>query len=398
MKAMPDLSSSNSPSPTGPSALNLIGAAPPPGGWRVRLLDLSVRDPDFRAALLDAVGRVLDHGRFILGPEHDEFERAVADWCGRKWCVGVGSGTDALYLALRALDLGPGDEVITTPLTWVATTNAIVLTGATPVFADVDSDFNIDPGRIEALIGPRTRAIVPVHFTGRMCDMAAIAAIARDNGLRLVEDAAQSFGAEYRGKPAGGFGDVACFSMNPMKVFNAFGEAGAVVTDDEALRDRLASLRYAGTINKEDCHWPSINGRLDTVQAAMMLVNLPRVRDRIAARQRVAARYTAALGNVVGCPRAKDGFRHSWYSYTIVAERRDALKAFLAEKGVETKIQHPLLTPHHAAYRGKFTVDIPNAEHLVRRILCLPLHEDLGDDDIAYVADCVRAFYEGDRP
>lgn len=370
-------------------------AAPSAGAIRVPYLDLSVDDPEFRERLLAAVGRVLDHGRFIMGPEHDEFEARIAAYCGRRHCVGVGSGTDAVYLALRALDIGPGDEVITTPMTWVATTNAVVLCGATPVFADIGEDLNIDAGRIEAAITRRTKAILPVHFTGQMCDMDAIMEIADRHGIALVEDAAQAFGARDHDRPAGSFGRVACFSMNPMKVFNAFGEAGAVVTDDDAIAERLRSLRYAGTINKEDCHEPSINGRLDTIHAAMMLVNLDYLDGKIAHRRLVADKYRDALAGVVDCAREKDGFFHSYYCFTLFAARRDALRKHLLSKGIETKIQHPLLMPQHTAYRERFKADVPVAERMVRRIICVPAHEDVSDDDIAFVSGAVREFYDG---
>jgi len=364
---------------------------------KVPFLDLSVKDEALKAELLEAVDRVLSHGRFILGPEHDEFERAVAERCRRRHAVGVGSGSDALFLALRALEIGPGDEVITTPLTWVATTNAIVLNGATPVFVDVRDDLNIDPGLIEAAITKRTKAILPVHFTGQCCDMAAILEVAEKHGVAVIEDAAQAFGATYGGRPAGSFGRLACFSMNPMKVFRGYGEAGAVATDDDALKERLTSLRYAGTVNKEDCHWPSINGRLDTLQAAMLLVNLRHIDGKIEARRRVAESYDRLLDSIVSCPIENPACRHTYYSYTIACDGRDALMAFLLARGVETKIQHPFLMPHHAAYRGKFKASIPVAERLVRRILCIPNHEDMTAEDIAYVAGGIKDYVAGER-
>jgi len=362
---------------------------------KIPFLDLSIKDEALRAELLEAVGRVLSHGRFILGPEHDEFERAMEKRCRRRHAVGVGSGSDALFLALRALEIGPGDEVITTPLTWVATTNAIVLNGATPVFVDVRDDLNLDAGLIEAAITKRTKAILPVHFTGQCCDMDAILEVAERHGIPVIEDAAQAFDATYKGRPAGSFGRLACFSMNPMKVFRGYGEAGAVVTDDDALKERLASLRYAGTVNKENCHWPSINGRLDTLQAAMLLVNLRHIDGKIEARRRVAKDYDDLLGGIVDTPTRNPRCRHTYYSYTVGCDDRDALKEFLLARGVETKIQHPFLMPYHAAYRGKFKADIPVAERLVKRILCIPNHEDMTADGIAYVADCISDFVTG---
>ena len=364
----------------------------PPGTMEIPYLDLSIKDPALKAELMEAVERVLDHGRFILGPEHQQFEEEVAGYCHRRFAAGVGSGTDALYLSLRALDMGPGDEVITTPLTWVATVNAIQLCGATPVFADIGEDLNMDADKIEAAITPRTKVILPVHFTGQMCDMDAIIKLAEKRGLTVIEDAAQAFGARDHGRPAGSFGLMGCFSMNPMKVLNGLGEAGAIVTDDEAIVERLRSLRYAGTVDREDCHWPSINGRLDTLQAAVLRVNLKHLDAKIEARRKVAEAYRQALDGVVECAKEKDGFRHSYYCFTIFTGRRQALREFLAAKGVETKIQHPLLMTQHTAYRGKFKADIPVAERLVERILCLPAHEDMTPGGIDYVASSILEF------
>lgn len=362
---------------------------------KVPLLDLSIKDPALKEELLAAVARVLDHGRLIMGPEHDEFESQVAAYCGTRHCVGVGSGSAALYMALRALDIGPGDEVVTTPMTWVATTNAIALCGATPVIADIDDGFNIDPGRLETVITKNTKAILPVHFTGHMCDIANIMEITDRRGIPVIEDAAQSFGAEFNARKAGSFGKIGCFSMNPMKVFRGYGEAGAIVTDDAKIAERVRSLRYNGTINKENCREPSINGRLDTIQATMLLVSLSRVDTLIEKRRSIADEYTRQLSDTVGCPVEKPGYLHSYYSYTIVSEYRDALKQHLADNGVETKIQHPFLVTQHDAYRGRIKGNIPNAERLVKQILSIPSHENLEQGELDYVAEQIRNFQLG---
>lgn len=354
--------------------------------------DLSVKDPQLKNELLAAVDRVLSHGRLILGPEVGEFEEAIAGACQTKYAVGVNSGTDALFLALRALGIGAGDEVITTPLSWVATANAITMTGAKPVFADIGEDYNINPDRIAEAITPKVKAIMPVHFTGQLCDMRRILAIAEEHSIHVVEDGAQAFGASQDGRPCGSFGTIGCFSMNPMKTLGGYGEAGAVVTNDPNLRDRVDSLRYAGTINKEDCHRPSLNGRLDTMQAAMLLVALKYLPKKIARRREIASFYRGRLEKIVGCPQENPGQFHTYYSYTITSPRRDALKDHLASNGVETKIQHPILLPHHTAYNGFFNSDIPVAKRLVEEILCLPNQEDLTDKELAIVVDQVSAF------
>jgi dTDP-4-amino-4,6-dideoxygalactose transaminase len=354
--------------------------------------DLTVKDESLKKELLEAVSRVLSHGRLIQGPEVETFEKEVAQYCSKRFAVGMNSGTDALYLALRSLDIGPGDEVITTPMSWIATFNAIVLCGATPVCVDIGEDLNIDPGLIEQAVTPKTRAILPVHFTGRICGMDRIMEIADKHGLYVIEDAAQAFGAHSRGRKAGSFGHVSCFSMNPMKVLCAYGEAGAVVTDDETIRDKLVSLRYAGTVNKENCIYPSLNGRMDTVQAAMLLVNMKYLEQKIDKLRAIARFYDEHLSGVVCCP-VDDGTFHTYYNYTIITDKRDELKEYLALRGVETKVQHPILMPRHDAYKLRFTFDIPRADRLVQMILGIPNHENLTFEETEYIAACVREFF-----
>jgi dTDP-4-amino-4,6-dideoxygalactose transaminase len=355
--------------------------------------DLSVKSVKLRNELLAAVEKVLLHGRFIFGPEHEEFEAEMARYCNRKYCVGVGSGTDALYFALRALNIGKGDEVITTPLSWIATVNAIALTGATPVFVDIGSDLNINTELIEKAVTPSTKVILPVHFTGQMSNMTHIIEIAEKYKLTVLEDGAQAFGAAQGERKCGSFGALSCFSMNPMKVYNAFGEAGAVLTDEERLRNRLVALRYNGTINKQDCHYPSLNGRLDTIQAAMLLVNLNYLEEKIEKRREIAALYNEELREFAHCPEEHPGNRHIYYAYTVLVERRDDLMSHLASRGIETQIQHPLPMPYHTAYKGKFKADIPMCKSAVTRILCLPNHEDLTKEEVHYVCKCIKEFY-----
>ncbi len=364
----------------------------------VRFRDLRVTDPVRKSELLDAVDRVLTHGRLLMGDEVEIFERAVAESCGTAYCVGVSSGTDALYMALRASGVGPGDEVITTPLSWIATLNAIHLCGATAVFVDIRDDLNIDPALIEAAITPRTRAVLPVHFTGRVCAMDEILDIANQHGLTVIEDAAQAFGASLGGRPAGSFGHVNAFSLNPMKVLAGYGEAGAVTTNDPQVYETLLALRYLGTVNKEVCYYPSLNFKIDTLQAAMMLVSLKYVEEIIAARLRVAACYEEALSGLVRTPPvpAGPGRRDVFFDFTVAADRRDDLQRYLAERGVETKVKHPILMPDQPAYSHLSRGSIPVADGVVKKILCLPIHEKLTDDDLAYVVSCIDDFYRGE--
>ncbi len=358
----------------------------------VSFLDLRVKDPELKRELLEAVDRVLSHGQLMLGPEVEALEKLIAEMSRKRFAVGMASGTDALYLALRALDVGPGDEVITTPLAWVATANAITLCGATPVFVDVRDDMNIDESLIPAGLTSRTKVILPVHWHGRLCRMTEICRTAADRGIAVVEDAAQAVLAERDGRCAGSFGRVNCFSMNPMKLWGAYGEAGAVVTDDETIRDRLISLRYAGTINKEDCHDPSLNARIDTIQAALLLVNAKRLRRRIECRRANAQFYTETLRDVVRCPDV--GVDHIFYTYTIQTDRRDELSAYLQSRGIEVRIRQPFLITQQAAYRH-LPAPAPVAERLIRQILSLPVHQDITREELEYVVSSVRNFFSG---
>lgn len=363
--------------------------------YRVRFRDLSVTDPSHKAKLIEAVDTVLTHGQLLLGPEVELFESKISEYCGTRYCVGVSSGTDALYIALRSLDIGPGDEVITTPLSWIATLNAINICGGTPVFIDIDEDLNINADLIEKAITPRTKAILPVHFTGKLCDIPKICAIASKHNLSVIEDAAQAFGSYTNGAFAGSFGDVGTFSFNPMKVLPGYGEAGAVVTDDKEVYDKLLALRYLGTVDKEICYYPSLNAKIDTLQAAMMMVNLEHLETNITRRIEIARYYSTALDDMVGCPQIpkESSSRSVFFDYTIVTENRDDLQAFLQNNGIETKIKHPILMPEQPAYDHLPQFNLPVAEWIVKRILSIPIHEKLTMDDVEYVVKCVKSFH-----
>jgi len=360
---------------------------------KVPYRDLSVTNPKQKQELLRVVEKVLSHGKLFLGPEHNQFEIELAEYCQSQYAVGVGSGTDALYLAFRSLELNPGDEVILPPLSWIASLNAVVLCGATPVFVDITEDLNINAELIPNAITSKTKAILPIHFTGKLCDMKRVNVIAEQHGLVVVEDAAQSFGAELDGKKAGSFGTLGCFSMNPMKLLCAYGEAGAVMTDDLQLAKKLRSLRYAGTINKIDCNTPSINGRLDTIQAAMLSINLKYLQNKIDRLRAIAARYTENLKDLIVCPQPTPSTRHVYYTYTILTNRRDELQNYLTSKNIETQIQHPILMPNQTAYHHLPRYNIPVAEKLVDQILCLPNHEHLNNEQVEYVMVCIKEFF-----
>lgn len=373
------------------AAISLRSIDPKPSP-RVPFLDLRVTDDRERIELLEAVAKVLHHGRVLNGPEVAELEAAMAGRCGRRYGIGVASGTDALIVALRALDIGPGDEVIVPALSFVATANAIRLVGAKPVFCDLAHDLNIDVSHIDSLITPATRAIMPVHWAGRICDMRRINQIAYRHHLAVIEDSSQAFGSTLNGEAAGSFGRVACFSMNPMKTFNAFGEAGMIVTDDPVLKERCERLRYHGMVDREYCVELSGNHRLDTIQAALLLVRLKLYDENIRKRREIARFYNTRLVGKVVCPGESLGERIAYYTYTIFTERRDELKAHLERDGIETKIHHAVLMPHQPIYEASPHGQWPRAERLMQRVLCLPLHEKMTVEQAETVVASIKSF------
>ena len=358
----------------------------------IRFLNLAVEDPKLRSELLDAVDGVLRHGQLILGPEVKAFEEAVAEASGKRYAVGVSSGSSALYLALKSLGIGPGDEVITTPLSWVVTYHAIAACEATPVPVDIREDFNLDPGLIEAAITPATKAIVPVHFTGRMCEMDRICEIAEANNLSVVEDAAQAYGARYKNHCVGSFSTAAAFSMNPMKVLGAFGEAGAITTDDVDNAEKLRALLYAGVEGPEICEYIEINHKIDTIQAAMLLVAMKYLPARMSRRAEIANRYNEAFRDFAVCPQSSKEWTHAYYIYSLQVDRRDELKKHLEDRGINCKIYHYPMMPDQPAYAYLPKTDLPVARNVVSRMLSLPASEKLTDDEVDCIIETVRNF------
>jgi dTDP-4-amino-4,6-dideoxygalactose transaminase len=365
---------------------------------RVPYVNLAAQHRAIKAELLAAVESVLDGGQFILGPVVSEFERRFAALCGVKFAIGVGNGTDALVLALRALDIGPGCEVITVPNSFVATAGAIVMAGAVPVFVDVGDDLNIDPALVEQAITPRSRALLPVHLTGRPCDMTALSAIAAKHGLRLIEDAAQAVMAEHSGRRVGSFGAAGCFSLHPLKTLNACGDGGVITTDDPEVADRLGLLRNIGLRSRDDCAVWSGNSRLDSLQAALLLVKLNYAERWTSARRENARFYREALANIGGVtlpPAEPAGDRAVYHTFVIQAERRDQLKAFLLARGVETSIHYPV--PIHlqraAAELGYPPGSFPNTERQAKSVLSLPIYPELTEAQRALVVESIGEFY-----
>ena len=346
--------------------------------------------------LMRAVESVLDSGRYILGPEVSAFEQEFAIYCQTKFSSGISNGTSALHLVLRAIGIKPGDEVITVPNSFVASAAAISLAGGTPVFVDICHCGNMDPNQLEDAITPRTRAVIPVHLTGRPAEMQAILDIARRRDLFVLEDAAQAVGAELNGKRVGSWGDAACFSMHPLKNLHAFGDAGMVTSNDEVLIARLNKFRNHGLLNREQCDVFSFNSRLDELQAAMLRVQLRHLDDWTATRRNLALRYNDLLRPYVGVPDEGPGERCVFQTYVIKAERRDALKQYLNANGVEALIHYA--TPIHlqpaAKELGYGPADFPKTMEHVGKILSIPLYPTLSHAQQDRVAALISTFYQ----
>jgi dTDP-4-amino-4,6-dideoxygalactose transaminase len=365
----------------------------------VPILDLKAQYRGIKSELDAAVLRVLENAQFILGPEVAAFEEEFARYCGAAEAVGLNSGTSALHLALLAAGIGAGDEVITTPFTFVATAAAIVYTGARPVFVDIDpASFNIDVQQIERAITPRTRALLPVHLFGQPADMDAIMDIARRHGLVVIEDAAQSHGAEYQGRRVGGIGAMGCFSFYPAKNLGACGEGGAVVTNDAAYARRIRLLRDWGSERKYIHDVKGYNYRMEGMQGAILRVKLRHLEQWTETRRAHAARYGELLaGCGVRLPAAMPYARHVYHVYSIRSADRDTLRTALQQAEIQTGIHYPVPIHLQPAYadlgyaRGAF----PAAEQAAAEVLALPIYPEMSDAQLQEVAARVRAVSNG---
>jgi dTDP-4-amino-4,6-dideoxygalactose transaminase len=371
-------------------ATPLVRQAPTP----IPLVDLVGQYRSIRPEVLEAIEQVMATGQFILGEQVDRFEEEFACYCEVDHCVGVGSGSDALHLCLRAMGIGPGDEVITVAHTFIATALAISSVGAEAVFVDVDpTNGTMDPALVEAAITERTRAILPVHLYGQPAGMEPILRLARQYGLKVVEDACQAHGARYRERRAGALGDAACFSFYPGKNLGAYGDGGAVVTRDAALAEHLRLLRQYGQREKYVHLLRGYNSRLDSIQAAVLRVKLRHL-ERWNDRRREAARHYGELlaGSGVVLPVETPGNHHVFHLYVIQHERRDELLCGLHAEGIGAGIHYPIPLHHQAPYRGSRTLPhgLPVSTALSARIISLPLFPEITEAQIDRVAAAVR--------
>jgi len=363
----------------------------------IPFLDLKAQYCSIKEELDAAMQEVLDSTQFILGPQVKQLEKRVAEYCECARGIGVASGTDALRLALEAVGIGPGDEVITTPFTFVATANTISHCGAQPVFVDIDPrTYNLDPAAVEAAITPRTKAIVPVHLYGQACDMDALLRIAREHDLLIVEDCAQAIGARYKGSKLGSLGNAGCLSFFPSKNLGCYGDGGMVVTGDEEVADKVDVLRRQGAQKKYFHEVLGFNSRLDTLQAAILGVKLKYLDGWQEGRRTVAHRYNEMLaGTPVVTPYEAPDAYHVYHQYTIRTPQRDALAAHLQAHGVPTMVYYP-----HCLHRQPLYADIagdlqlPHAEQAASEALSLPIYPELAGEDQEFIATHIRQFFE----
>jgi dTDP-4-amino-4,6-dideoxygalactose transaminase len=361
----------------------------------VTYVDIADQFRDDREALMPIIEQVLESGQHVGGAWESRLEAALAEWCGTRHVLALNSGTDALILALEALGVGPGDEVITPPNSFVASTAVINRVGATPVFADVLADQNIDPGAVENAITPRTKAIMPVHLTGRVADMKPIMKLATDHGIAVVEDAAQAIGSRYDGALAGSIGDIGCFSAHPLKNLNACGDAGYLATDRDDVAEYVRLARNHGLVDRNTVTRFGTVSRMDSLQAAILEFRLGRLEDTINRRRANAALYREHLDpDLVFSPPCRNIEFNTFHTFVVQVDHRDALREHLNDQGIGTAIHYPV--PIHlqpaASYLGHGVGDFPVTEEQARRILTLPIHQGLDEAQIIRVATAVNTF------
>jgi len=368
---------------------------PQPANVAVPFVDLKQQYASIKTEVDAAIARVIENTSFILGPEVRAFEQAFAEYVGARACIAVNSGTAALQLTLMAAGIGTGDEVIVPSFTFFATAEAVSVLGAAPVFVDVDSvSYTVTAAAIERALTPRTRAVIPVHLYGQPADLDPVLELASKHKLHVIEDAAQAHGAEYKQKRVGARGSAGCFSFYPSKNLGAYGEAGAVVTNDEELATRLRLLRDHGSTSKYAHAIVGYNFRMEEMQAAVLNVKLVHLSDWNDARRARAARYNAALSQSdLVLPREMDYARHVYHVYAVQSERRDELQKHLTAAGVQTGVHYPIPIHLQPAYEslGYKRGDLPVTEQLSERVLSLPMFPELSDEQIGRVAEAITA-------
>lgn len=365
---------------------------------KVPMADIKLQHQSIRHEIDNAVSAVLDDCRFILGDNVKALEEEIAGYCGAAYGIGVNSGTDALLLALQALGIGRDDEVITTPFTFVATTEAIALLGAVPVYADIDpKTFNLDVASVESKISPKTKAILPVHLYGQAADVKSISQIAERHGLKIVWDGAQAIGAETYGKPIGAYGDITTLSFFPTKNLGGAGDGGMVLTSDADTADKLRYLRFHGSGGTYTYKYVGYCSRLDEIQAAILRAKFPYLEKWNTKRRQNAEMYQSLLSGIdIALPVEEPFNKHIYHQYTIRATDRDGLRKHLAEHEISTGVYYPSPLHMEDAYRylGYKWGDLPEAELVCREVLSLPIFPELTEQQLAHVASAIRAYFE----
>ncbi|MDD5067599.1 MAG: DegT/DnrJ/EryC1/StrS family aminotransferase [bacterium] len=365
--------------------------------YQFEFCDLKVQYRNLEQEIDAAIKKVLNSSRFINGPELDELEKQIASYSQSRFCVGLASGTDALLVPLMTMGLEPGDEVITTPFTFIATAEVVSLLKAKPVFVDIDEKtYNIDVNRIEEKITKRTKAIIPVHLYGQMADMDRIMAVAEKHHLVVIEDAAQAIGAEYKGKKACSIGDFGSLSFFPAKNLGAYGDGGMAVTGHEEYFRKMKMIRNHGSAVRYEHSLIGLNGRLDTLQCAILLVKLKHLDQWIADRNRVAGRYTEGLKDLVTTPYVEKHNKHVFNQYTIRTEKRDGLISYLNNNGIPTAIHYPKPLHLQECYRdlGCKPGSLPAAEKAAREVMSLPMYPEMPDGIQDTIIRTVREFFK----
>lgn len=350
----------------------------------------------YKPELIKAFDKCLESGRYILGPEVKKFEKKFANYCNTQYAIGVASGTCALHLAVRVLGIGKGDEVITAPNSFIASATSVEINGAKVIFADIDDDLNINPIEIEKKLTKKTRAIMPVHLTGRPAKMDQIKKISREHNLYIIEDAAQAIGSMYKNKKIGSFGDIACFSLHPLKNLHAFGDSGMLVTNKKKYSNELSITRNLGLKNRDDCSRLGFNCRLDELQASLLNIEINQLTNRTKKRREVAFKLNSLLSDIVDVPSENLDEFHVYQTYVIIANNRDELSRYLRSKGIETLIHYPVPLYRQTYFKNR-TFNLRNfkkTEYYKDKILSLPIYPEMSDNEIDFMTSEIRNFYK----
>ena len=364
---------------------------------KIPIMNIGIQYKQLEEEIDKTMKEIAQSSRFVLGKETENFEQDICKYCNVKYAIGVASGTDALILALTALDIKTGDEVITTPFTFIATAEAITRVGAKPVFVDIDpGTYNIEPAKIEKAITPNTKAIIPVHLYGNPCNMSSILEVAEKHGLKIIEDAAQAIGATYDNQKIGSFGNSGCFSFFPSKNLGAFGDGGMIVTNDKKLAERLRLLRVHGTSSKYRHSIVGFNSRLDNLQAAILSIKLKKLDGWTKIRREIASRYNPAFEDIAITPQEQDKGKHVYHLYVLRVKKknRDEVLELLNENGVESRVYYPVPLHLQECYKalGYKKGDFPESERASLEILALPLFPELKKEQQDYVIQTVKKY------